>query len=307
MLVAASEGVCVGYLGYCPLPLQDGGEAAHGVDALIALDGMVDPAFHGLGIFQQLVRRLSERLPEDVPYIGFPNHRSFGIFIHKLGWVSPGALKVRLKPLGFGGLGRCSRLLGLLALLARPAITAYRGFYRWRGERSPGVEVVRLEDFRTVEPAWQRARGRLGITFRRDPAALVWRFEAAPDDYLQLAVRVAGEVVGMVVFKVETRFGFTVAWVMDAFVDAADPKEEGALLTAALLQAEAFLPPAVDFASLLLPHHRYARAVARAGYRWLPQKLLPHEFFFIVRRNGYPETVENIDHWYLSWSLHDVL
>jgi GNAT superfamily N-acetyltransferase len=310
LLVAVSEGACVGYLGYCPLPLQDGGEAAHGVEALIALDGMVDPACHGRGIFQQLVRRLSARLPEDVPYIGFPNHRSFGIFIHKLGWVSPGPLQVRLKPLGMGkagGLARRSRLLGFLALLARPGIAAYRGFYRWRGQRSPGVEVVPLEDFRTVEPAWQRARGRLGITFRRDPAALAWRFEAAPDDYLKLAVRVAGEVVGMVIFKVETRFGFTVAWVMDAFVDTDDPQEEGAWLTAALLRAEAFLPPTVDFASLLLPHRRYARAVARAGYRWLPPKLLPHAFFFIVRRNGYPETVEKIDNWYLSWSLHDVL
>ena len=298
---------CAGYLAYCPLPLTDG-EAP--VNALIALDGMVDPEFHGSGIFQQLVRRLSDRLPGDVPYIGFPNHRSFGIFIHKLGWVSPGPLAVRLKPLGVAGLARRSRLLGslpgrLLGRLARPGIAAYRWWYGRK--RTPDVEVTPLEDFRAMEPAWQRARSRLGITFRRDPAALMWRFDAAPDEYLKLALRVAGAVVGMVVFKVEVRFGFTVAWVMDVFVDAADPREESALLTAALLRAEAFLPPEVDFASLLLPHRRYTRAVSRAGYRWLPRKLLPHDFFFIVRRNAFPERIETIDRWYLSWSLHDVL
>jgi hypothetical protein len=290
---------CVGYLAYCPLPLQDGAE---GVDALIALDGMVDPEFHSRGIFQQLVRRLGELLPSAVPYIGFPNHRSFGIFIHKLGWACPGPLKVRLKPLGVAGIARRARIL---AALARPGIGLYRAFYRRRA--SPEVEVTPLEDFQEIEGAWRRARPRLGITFRRDPDALGWRFDQAPDAYRKFAVRHGGEVAGMVIFKVEERFGFTIAWVMDAFVVAEDPAQEEALLTAALLRAEAELPPSVDFASLLLPHRRYTRAVARAGYRWIPRKLLPHDFFFIVRRNGYPERIEDLDAWYLSWSLHDVL
>jgi hypothetical protein len=305
LLVALAGGTreeeerCVGYLAYCPLPLQDGERS---VDALIALDGMVDPEFHGGGIFQQLVRRLGERLPDAVPYIGFPNHRSFGIFIHKLGWACPGSLSVRLKPLAAGGL---RRKVGLLSAPARPLLAAYRG---WYGRRSLGeVEVTPLEDFRQVEPAWKKARQRLGYTFRRDPAALGWRFDAAPEEYLKLAVRVDGEVAGMVIFKVEERFGFTIAWVMDIFMAEEDPRREARLLTAALVQAEAFLPSTVDFASLLLPHRRHSRAVSRAGYRWVPRKLLPHDFFFIVRRNAFPERIEAIDHWYLSWSLHDVL
>ena len=126
----------------------------------------------------------------------------------------------------------------------------------------------------------------------------------SPEHYRRFALRSGGALVGYVVMKVEARFGFSIAWVMDVLVR---PEEGEGGLSEALRVAHSQVWSECDFSAILEPHPALARALWRGGYLKLPQWLLPHKFWFVVKRENHPDDrISRLDGWYLTWGVNDV-
>ncbi len=134
---------------------------------------------------------------------------------------------------------------------------------------------------------------------------LKWRFEQSPVVYLQYRFETGDDLKGYAVVRIQDRFGTRICWVLDLFLEQLG---ESSLYGDALLALQERVSGQCDFISLILPCKRHEKVIKSAGFRKVPQRLLPHRFFFCVRQNNYQNTdILGRDNWFFSWSLHDVL
>ncbi len=296
--VAEVAGRLVGQFAFAALPLRHRGRSLRGY---VALDGMIHPDHHRRGIFGNLERQVTATMPREVPFYGFPNHKSHPLFIHKLGWAAAGQPRVFVKLLSSAGLARRSPVFHL----ARPALAAYRRLYRDRGRR---LEIEPMPSFAGADGELGSLLQTKGMTFDRSPEFLRWRYDDAPHSYQRYRLSAGGQAIGYLVTRRQQRFGLEIVWVID-LVTAGDP--EGHSTSGALASLERNLGDsgeAPDLLALMLAEPRQERSVGRVGFREVPRRWLPHDFFFIVKRNDYPHAeVDHMNSWHMGWGLHDAL
>ncbi len=295
---------CVGQYAMLPMSLSVDGKPC---DVLVALDNMVHPDYQRRGILKRCEAGLARRRPGDIPYYTFLNENSFHMYVKHFGWTYMGELPVLLKPLGVDSLVRRSPAWKLL----QPFFAAYRKLY---SSRTGSIEACPVECFSAaVESLWQRVKDSPGVTFDRSSKWLDWRFVAAPVDYDILELRRSGELCGYAVVRVEEKFGLNIGWILDLLVDGLGGEDQagppqGQRFGEALLAVEERMSGRCDFLSLVAPRAGLSRSCRRVGFRRLPSRLLPHQFYFCTRANvDSAAAVVDREQWYFTWSLHDVL
>jgi GNAT superfamily N-acetyltransferase len=293
---------CVGQYAMLPVLLSVRGETT---PTLVALDNMVHPDYQRRGILKKLEAGLAARRPNDIPYYTFVNENSYPMYVKHFGWTWMGPLGVFMKPLGVDSLARRFAPLRLLS----PAFAAYRSLY---GNRANPLNATAIDDFDDgIAELWERNKARYGVTFDRSLRNLRWRFLDAPVAYEKYALRDASGLRGYAVVRIEEKFGLKIGWFLDLFLDAEAATGAGggpALFSDALRAVEQHLLGRCDFLSMIAPAQAWERSCRRAGFRRVPSRLLPHQFYFCVRGNNSPHAaVLDREAWYFTWSLHDVL
>ncbi len=287
---------CVGQYAMLPNFL-----CVHGaeVNTLVALDNMVHPDYQRRGILKKLEELLAAERPANIPFYTFLNENSFEVYIKKFGWTWLGELEVMMKPLSVASLARRKPILWL----AQPFVKTCAWF------NARAHTAVNAEPFETfdadIESLWQRNKARVRVTMNRSSRVLEWRYNRSPVKYEKFKILREGKAIGFVIARIQEKFGANIAWVLDYFLDEGEPLYAW---RDSLLAIENRLRGRCDFLSLLLPNRERRAAIQSAGYRRVPPKFLPHQFFFCVRRNDSPHAdVLEKRNWFFSWSLHDTL
>ncbi len=295
IILALAGDTCVGQYAVSPMPLANHG---HESRAWIGIDHMVHPGYQGQGLYSRMEAEANATIPDVLPSYAFPNEESYPVFTRKFGWKDLGHVDVWLRPAGLGGLRQRTRLA---ALLAPGAWLADLVLGRPRGLASLAPVTTFGSEF---DDLWRRCRDPLEITVSRSSTFLRWRYAQGPEPYRSFAIRRGEDLLGYVVIKVEKKWGFSIGWVMDILVDPAAGPE---IFAESLRLAHRAVRSSCDFLALLEPHPRLRRAVRRGGFVRLPSALLPHQFWFVVKRNGYADDrVDRVDGWYLTWGINDV-
>ncbi len=294
--LAFDDDRCVGQYAMLPMSIcVDGVET----DTLVALDNMVHPDYQRRGILKQLEKALAEDRPNNIPYFTFLNENSFPMYIKHFGWTYMGPLDVFMKPLGVRSLAMRNRAWGIL----NPFFAAYRRFHANRDNRLTAEPFTVFGE--EIEALWNRTKASLGVTLNRSQRFLQWRFSEAPIAYEKYEIRDHGDLRGYAIVRMQEKFGLRIGWLLDLLVDNMDDVNTYAN---ALLAVEERLLDRCDFLSLISPSINYEKEVKHAGFKKVPKGFLPHQFYFCVRRNDYANVaVLDREHWYFTWSLHDVL
>ena len=287
---------CIGQLAMFAISLHAWGRQ---VDALIAVDNMVHPDYQGKGVLRQLEALANADRPAHLPFLGFANHNSFHAYTQRFGYTFLGKISVAFKPATLAHL----RTRGLHWRVAAPFAGAYRRLYALRG---PSVDLVPFDRFgERTDDVWERSKAAYGFTSTRTSEYLNWRFDASQFPYEKYEVVLDGSCIGFVVVHLQERFGSQMCWIMDAFLDPLHSKQ---WFGAAIAAVEEAVKDRCDWISLLPPTAEHAAIMRSRGYRSVPERLLPHPFYFIVRRNQFPDArILDKRNWYLTWSLHDVV
>ena len=293
--LAFDRSLCIGQYAMLPMSLCYNGRT---VDTLIALDNMVHPKYQRRGILKDLEKLVVKDRPKDIPFYTFLNQNSFHVYTKKFGWVYLGTIDVYFKPISLNTFVATNRIYKPIEL----SFKLYNFFYRPKLKLH--LEKMDKPD-KDIEYFWDKNRCKFGITFNRSTEYLNWRFFECPLKYENLKIKHAGEVVGLAVIRIQKKFGFKIGWVMDLITKG--NYEEG-YYRDALLYIQNFVKEKCDFISILLPSENAKESLKSAGYRKIPQKLLPHQFYFCVRKNDYScSMINEKKNWYFSWSLNDVL
>jgi len=297
--VAWNDDRCIGQFAYSAMPLTLDGAP---IDALMALDGMIDPEHQRSGLFSELERRAGSEIPDGQLRYGFPNDRSYPLFIGKLGWRTPGVPQVFVKLLGTEGLAKRNRLFGLAAPVAR--------FSRWRDREARGpIEIRQFSRFEEVEGCLERLETP-GLHLRREVSVLNWRYRLGPHPYRLYAFGPPGAETGFAVVRVQEKFGLRIAWLAELATEVAPiggPPAKRAL-TMALRTLASELYDDADLLSALLPQSNGRAAFRSAGFYEAPRRFLPHPFFLITRGdNPSLESCHDLDRWPIGWGLHDAV
>jgi predicted N-acetyltransferase YhbS len=287
--VAELDGRVVAHAGVMALRFRVGGEQVRGA---VSVAAMTAPEMQGRGLYARLGARLYERLErEDFAFVaGFSNARSHALMTGPLGRtpIRPLPLSVRL-------------------VLPR---------WRTRGEQDEaarhGLRVVASapEDPR-LDALWLRAAAGVPVGAVRDGAFAAWRYGTRPDADYQCWIAEGGparEALAMLVLRVLPMGRVPVAFVMDLVVDPIAPAAGAALLRCAVRASRARGARALS--ALLPPAGAARRALRRAGFVRVPERLQPQVLRFSVRGlgrfAGHPDLADR-RRWWLSWADTDVV
>jgi GNAT superfamily N-acetyltransferase len=230
------------------------------VAAVRAVDTATHPEHQGRGVFSQLTYRAIEELREQVDLVfNTPNEKSLPGYL-KMGWRPVGSIRVSVR-------------------VRRPGAVA-RGFAgRHESGGPPRIDVAAagatLEDLHAVERLLGAAEepGRRLAT-ARTAEYLRWRYADVPLlDYRAIALSSAGELQGLVVFRVRNRRGLWEATIAELIV------AEGDLDRSRRLIREVVRSCPVDVLTARFPSRSTAARALRGG-GFLP---VPKGFRLVVR------------------------
>jgi len=286
--VAEAEGRVVAHYAGIALPGVIGGVPA---TLALGIDAATDPAFRGLGLFEQLARAVyadagSAGMP--VTYC-LPNPNSLRGF-QKAGGQDLGRARALVAPLDGDWLAQRLHLPGPLGRLARAPFRLSRG----DGARVVDGPPPDLDDL------WERLAPDYGNGVRRDGAWWDWRYVRRPVDagYVFVEARRAGRLTGAAVARCRTDLGGPMLCVLEL---AAEDDRAARDLVGRLASTAAGPLGAVGIATTALagtPIYRSARA---AGLFPLPRRLEPAPMHVGVvdNRSGLPGLAQQ--RWSLAW------
>lgn len=185
-------------------------------EALWTLDGAVDPACRGKGIFSALLDPVSAECDLTMATESSPPGKRAML---RAGWIDLGTLDLFVRPLD---------LRRLIHARGRPALGATLGTFAdalLRGFESPALlacgraklrleEVERFDD--RADAVWKQSSAFYPVICKRDRAFLEWRFERYPSARFRLLYLHRGsETVGYAVVRIGSRGGLPTSYLVD--------------------------------------------------------------------------------------------
>ena len=113
-----------------------------------------------------------------------------------------------------------------------------------------------------------------------------------------------GNNIGYCVISVEEKFGLKLAWIMDLFIDDEFHNLFNNVLN--VIADQYYLQS--DFITSLLPNKCFKKYYLRSIFFKIPDMVFPHKFYFCAHKNSSKEwNIYNLENWYMTWSLNDVI
>lgn len=272
-----------------------------------SIDTLTDARYRGQGVFGRLARDVYRRCGEagiSLVY-GFPNGSSAPGFFGRLGWT-------RLDPVPF--LIRPIRL-SYLASRAGLAAVAHTKALRWPLARGAPTSLPARMELRTpatfgddVDQLWRQFSTDVGVGVVRDARYLTWRYLHHP--VFRYGVRglyEAGELRGLVIWRVAEKHGGHIGYVMELMVEPSREDVAALLLRTAI--GEMAAAGAEVALAWQLEHSPLQAVYRRAGFLPLPVSWRPIELHFGARWLGEPMgyPLGNRASWYLSYTDSDTV
>jgi GNAT superfamily N-acetyltransferase len=260
--VAETEGrVVAHYAGIC-LPGRIGGQRT---TLALGVDAATDPAYRGLGLFEQLARAVyadAGAAGLSVTYC-LPNPNSLRGF-RKAGGQDLGRARVLVAPLDTGWLGERFHL-------PMPLARAARGLFRL----GDGGEATVVTDLPAdLDELWAAVAEDQGNGIERSRAWWEWRYAGRPGDagYVLVESRRSGRLVGAAVARGRSDLGGPMLCLLEMLALDGDAARD---LVGRLASSVAPLTAAVGIAATAMSGTPLFHLARRAGLRALPPRFEP--------------------------------
>jgi GNAT superfamily N-acetyltransferase len=286
ILLAVDKDKIVGHYAVIPERIKIKGIPSVGT---LSLDTMVHPDYQGQRIFTKLATSLYEDIGKKgmpITY-GFPNQNSIHGIVNKLEWkeiatlpvlqLTISAEKVITKALG-------SKLLGKAGSL-------------FLGKK------------RLIDQVFDQGSSGMEIALIRDSRYLNWRYIEKPEnDYVCFSISGKEQKYGYIVLKIEEKFDFNSAFIVDYFSRGDEPSLDRHLISWA-----------TDFLNykdtdiivvVMFPHIAYYKIFRKLGYIRVPKRFFPKDIYFCARKNTDDidfDLIRDSRNWYLTWGDTDVV
>ncbi len=277
----------IGQVWLMPLRIQVGEDVQLGSHCFY---GLMHPGYQRQGIFTQLMGYCYKRAQEiGVCFsYGFPNHRSYPLYVRKLGWTHIGNGLEYILPINIGRLiRRRFKFSAVRGLLAANADLASRLFFRPRPlpDQAAKFDIVQLDALTPkLDDFWERVKHKYPVMVVRDAPFIDWRFIRIPDrHYTLLAACRDRSIFAYIVLRCLNLQGIDCGMVVDFLTD---PTSDGALAGKALLAhaRRHFQAKKMDMAGCMMtPGAREIRFLRDQGFircpSWLqsqPHPILLH-------------------------------
>ena len=293
IFLAFDDLLCVGHYALMPYRLNAFGK---GIEAFISLDSMVHPNYQGKQVFSKLVEYAYNNINcLDRPYVTFLNEKSIKIYTKKFKWKYLGNIPVFCRPLS---LNIFKKKYKLLYKILRPFAFLINRFIK--NDNSIILEPFDLFTNKIEELSNQKKF----YSTNRSKFFLEWRYNATSHKYQKFNILYDKKIIGFCILRDDTKFGIKFIWIMDMLLNENFENKYSAVLNIIALKYEY----ESDFIVSLLPMRKYAKYFWKARYFKIPSFILPHDFYFCVNKNMYTnDKINNLDNWYMTWSLNDVL
>lgn len=310
-LAENTRGEIVGHYCQVPVPFWRAGSTELGGYSILS---MVHPDYQRQGMLRALAKSAEEQLSEDSVRMGatFLNDNSYPVYTKRLGWREvEGELPVYYTVLDAGEVLKRYVRLGIVARVAGTLATPFvRLLFRSSRVRAGSMITVReakLFDER-VDLLWERVRGAVRYATDRRQDYLNWRIVDCPRRYTIHIAEEAAELLGLVVTREDERFGQRFGYVVELMFASERPDAGSLLIERAKEQLRREGCGLVT--AIALEPEATRNALAKAGFRRLPARLMPHEIHFCARDRTPDVSSEGLTspaNWFISWSDHDVV
>ena len=294
LIFLAFDGInCVGHYALMPFKINAYGKD---VDSFISLDSMVHPEFQGQKVFSQLVNYSSKQIEGiNKPYITFLNEQSISIYTKKYNWKYLGNIPVYCRPLSLNYLKTRNKLV---YFFIKPFALLINSFNK-------KINKISLQAFNQFnKEILSLSRDSRFYSINRSKEFFDWRFDKAPFTYEKYKILYDQNLIGYCVIRIERKFGLNFVWIMDIFINKEYENQYANVLNIIAMKNMY----TSDFITSLLPSKKYTKYYYKSGYIKIPQFIFPHNFYFCINKNKYEnEDIYNLNNWYFSWSLNDVL
>lgn len=279
--------------------------------ATLSLDTMVHPDYQGQRIFTRLAADSYEQIArKGMPMTyGFPNKNSIHGIVNKLNWEEIAVLPVLQKTIDSEKV--ISRALG--SRLAGKAGSLLMGKKRVRAEPPTEGKEWRIERITSFglefDEIFERGAASMDVILVRDSRYLNWRFIQKPEnDYECFCISGPKGIYGYIVFKIDEKFDFNSAFIMDYFSRGDEPHLDGRLIS---WGTDYLNYRGVDIIVVaMFSHIPYFRFFRKRGYFRIPRRLFPKDIHFCARKNADDidfELLRRKRSWYLTWGDTDVV
>tara|TARA_Y100000590_G_scaffold465634_1_gene638471 strand:- start:7104 stop:8123 length:1020 start_codon:yes stop_codon:yes gene_type:complete len=294
IFLAFNESRCIGQYALIPYRLSSYGDT---IQALLSLDSMIDPDYQGRRIFTELMNYArKELLNLKDPSITFINENTFNIYTKQFNWKYVGNIPVYCRPLSLMQLRNGNKIL---YIILKPFSLIINSISSEKNNIS--LDPINIFDLE-IERKCINADKLYSIG--RTKEFLNWRYIQSPEDYDCFKIMYKGNLIGYCVIKIEEKFGLKFAWIMDIFIEKKYANFFHNVLNA--ISIKYFLKS--DFITSLLPNSYYKKYYLKSVFLKIPQVLFPHKFYFCTTINhSNQKDICNLEHWYMTWSLNDVI
>ena len=294
IFLAFDKSRCIGQYALIPYRLSSYDDT---IQALLSLDSMVDPDYQGRRIFTELMHYArKELLNLKDPSITFINENTINIYTKIFNWKYIGNIPVYCRPLSLSQLRNRSKIL---YSLLKPFSLIIN--YISSQKKYISLDPIKIFDLEIERKCINHNKL---YSMGRTKEFLNWRYIQSPEDYQCFKIMYKGSLIGYCVIRVEEKFGIKFAWIMDIFIENEFVNFFHNVLNA--ISIKYFLES--DFITSLLPNNYYKKYYSKSVFLKIPQALFPHKFYFCTAINhSSQKDICKLEHWYMTWSLNDVI
>jgi GNAT superfamily N-acetyltransferase len=304
----------IGQVWLMPLRIQVGDEVQLGS---LSFYGLVDPVYQRQGIFTKLVpycSTISSEMGIRFAY-GFPNHRSFPVFIKRLNWTHLGTAREFIRPVQNARLiSRRIKLRGGRKFLGVIANLAGNFLFRPKPLPAKSVEYKLVEVCTTssmLDEFWHRVKNKYPVIIVRDGPFTDWRYTRIPDRHYRIwGIRKGQTLSAYIVLRRVNLEGIDCGMIVDFLVE---PSEDGELAGEVLLSRayKHFQAKDIDLAGcMMIPGAQEIGLLTKQGFIQCPPFLQSQPHPVILQVNpGSPNGVllSGVHNWFLTLGDFDAV
>ena len=283
----------IGHYALMPFRINAFGQT---VQSFFSLDSMIHPDYQGQKIFSGLMEYAHKEINQmNEPFITFLNEQSISIYTNKYNWQYLGYVPVYCRPLSLMNIAKKYKIISY-------TIKPIAFFMNKILNKNNDIVLKEFELF--DERIESIPIGDQFYSLDRNIDFLNWRFSESPINYEKLIIIYNNDLIGYCVLRQEVKFGIHFTWIMDLALHQDYNSQYSSVLNAI---AAKYLYCS-DFITSLLPNNEFTKYFLKSGYFKIPAFLFPHKFYFCINRNYYnDDRINQLDCWYMSWALNDVI
>lgn len=278
------------------------------IKAGMNVDVMTHPQYQRRGIFSTLVKKSYNKLKKsDVNFVyTFPNEQSFPGYERSLHWTKISTIPLLIKPVNMKNLLSKYIKNNKVCSILSPFVTLGSKFYfRVKGDNGEDLDFKRINNFnKDFDTLWEKISSQYNICVIRNHNYLNWRYCERPGyEYNIFAAFKQDELIGYIVTRKDNMFGFNLGIIVDILAI-------NEVVTKFLIKnAFESIKNQVDVVGcLMLEHVTYYNALKELGFREIPKRFSPKDFYFVGK---FEEEIYSVDDyldkkWFVTFGDIDI-